>query len=69
MLKGLSHERGLPAGEQEVLMIEHAQKKHKLEASLPPATDEASLTAILKEKSWRGNVTGNSQEGILKKES
>jgi hypothetical protein len=43
MLKGLSHERGLPAGEQEVLMIEHAQKKHKLEASLPPATDEASL--------------------------
>ena len=43
MLKGLSHAAGLPAGEQEVLMIEHAQKKHRLEASLPPATDEASL--------------------------
>jgi hypothetical protein len=43
MLKGLSHKHGLPAGEQEVLMIEHAQNKHKLEVSLPPATDEASL--------------------------
>lgn len=34
---------GLPVGEREVEMLEHARAKRLLEASLPPLTDEASL--------------------------
>ena len=42
-LTALTHESGLPAGLNEVQMIERARAKREFEASLPPMTDEASL--------------------------
>lgn len=34
----------MPVGRRELEMLEHARAKRLLEASLPPFTDEASLT-------------------------
>eukprot|EP00753_Platysulcus_tardus_P015910 PLAT5336.4.p1 GENE.PLAT5336.4~~PLAT5336.4.p1 ORF type:complete len:717 (+),score=376.62 PLAT5336.4:82-2232(+) len=42
-LATLTHDHGLPAGLAQVQMIERARKKREFEASLPPATDEASF--------------------------
>ena len=42
-LTGLTHAAGLPAGLNEVKMIERAREKRDFEASLPPMTDEVSL--------------------------
>lgn len=45
LLKEMSFAGGhLPVGIKEVEMIEHAKAKQRLMSSLPPATDEASLT-------------------------
>lgn len=43
LLKGLTHDRGLPVGQKEINMIENARRKQELEGNLPPFTDEASL--------------------------
>lgn len=43
LLKTLTHDKGLPVGPKEVLMIENARRKQDLESNLPPFTDEASL--------------------------
>lgn len=43
-LATLKYGEGLPAGLAEVKMIERARQKREFEASLPPMTDEASLT-------------------------
>ena len=42
-LQALTFENGLPAGLNEVKMIERARDKRAFEASLPPMTDEISL--------------------------
>jgi len=42
-LTALKHGEGLPAGLNEVRMIERAREKRAFEASLPPMTDETSL--------------------------
>jgi len=42
-LTALSYGQGLPAGLNEVKMIERARAKREFEASLPPMTDEVSL--------------------------
>lgn len=42
-LVALSQGRGLPAGLDEVKMIERARQKRRFEASLPPMTDESSV--------------------------
>jgi hypothetical protein len=42
-LTSLTHGAGLPAGLNEVKMIERAREKREFEASLPPMTDEVSL--------------------------
>lgn len=41
MLKGLTHENGLPAGRKEVEMIEQARIKRDLQNNMLPFTDEA----------------------------
>lgn len=43
LLKTLTHDKGLPIGPKEIIMIENAKKKQNLESNLPPFTDEASL--------------------------
>ncbi|KAG5186888.1 solute carrier, TRAMD3 or PAT1-domain-containing protein [Tribonema minus] len=43
MLQGLGAGAGLPVGLQEVELLEHARERRRVEASLPPSTDEASL--------------------------
>lgn len=44
LLQGLTHDHGLnPVTLLEVQMIEFQRKRHAVEASLPPATDEASM--------------------------
>jgi len=43
-LTALTYGAGLPAGLNEVKMIERARQKRDFEASLPPMTDEVSLT-------------------------
>lgn len=44
LLQGLTHDNGLnPVTLLEVQMIELQRKRHAVEASLPPATDEASM--------------------------
>ena len=42
-LTALTYGAGLPAGLNEVRMIERARQKREFEASLPPMTDEVSL--------------------------
>ena len=42
-LTSLTYGQGLPAGLNEVKMIERARQKREFDASLPPMTDEASL--------------------------
>ncbi|KAJ8603347.1 hypothetical protein CTAYLR_004264 [Chrysophaeum taylorii] len=45
LLEGLTYRDGrLPVGTKEIEMIGHAKAKHRLVSSLPPATDEASLS-------------------------
>lgn len=41
MLKGLTYDKGLPAGSKEIEMIEHARLKRELENNMLPFTDEA----------------------------
>lgn len=43
LLQTLTHDKGLPVGPKEILMIENARRKQDLESNLPPFTDEASL--------------------------
>ena len=43
LLKGLTHDKGLPIGANEVIMIDNARRKQELESNLPPFTDEANL--------------------------
>jgi len=43
LLESLTYEHGLPVGMREIHMIEYAREKRRLEESLPPFTDEASL--------------------------
>lgn len=44
LLQTLTHDKGLPVGPKEILMIENARRKQDLESNLPPFTDEGSLT-------------------------
>ena len=44
LLKNLTYEKGLPLGKKDIEMIEFARAKRDLENSLPPFTDEASLS-------------------------
>ena len=39
----MTHDKGLPVGQKEVIMIENERRKQELEGNLPPFTDEASL--------------------------
>ena len=43
LLENLSSSQGLPLGEKEIRMIEHARKKRHVEENMPPFTDEANL--------------------------
>lgn len=44
MLKDLTFNNGLPLGKKDLQMVEFAKAKRLLESSLPPFTDEASMT-------------------------